>query len=387
MKRSIWYRPRRLASSVWLPWAFGLLALSALVVGAVVVGGRVDHGLVVPTAVLDAQQASTDSAAQQVRRGLNAGLQDLTQLGGGLTLAARSAELDQQLKDFLGRYRRYRAVYVLDAGRHVLSHAGGAPHPESVPGKPTQPGMTNAVRIDQTPVVVQYLPLRLHDGRAVVLAAEYDVAYVRNALDTVRPTTVWVVNSQGQVVASNSGFVAFQQLERGDLRQAGALAHDKPGVTTSGSRTAREIVAYAPVHGDGPASALSWGVVTSRSVDTIQLPQTQARNRALLFALLLGGVTLGVFGWMYLLWLRPLRQLVRQAEGIADGDVHDHIEVRRYDEVGGAECTSCTPYSRSPWECCSHSASSNNAGTTRTLRASRYACWSTAFAARARSPG
>jgi len=69
-------------------------------------------------------------------------------------------------------------------------------------------------------------------------------------------------------------------------------------------------------------------------VDTIQLPETQARNRARLFALLLGCVTVGLFGWMYLLWLRPLRQLVRQAESIADGALDTHVEVRRYDEIG-----------------------------------------------------
>jgi nitrate/nitrite-specific signal transduction histidine kinase len=75
-------------------------------------------------------------------------------------------------------------------------------------------------------------------------------------------------------------------------------------------------------------------VVTSRSVDTVQLPQTQARQQALLFALLLAVITVGVFSWLYVMLLRPLRGVLHYAERLADGHLEDRVEVRRYDEFG-----------------------------------------------------
>lgn len=331
-----WYQPRRLASSVRLPWALGAVAMLALAAVTGSLGGRIDSGVVVPTAVLDAQQASTASAAQQVRRSLNAGLDDLSQLGGSLAMAQQAGDLGGYLTDFAGRYHRYRSVYLIDANRHVVAKAGtGDPHPDAVPAKPAAAGMTSAVKIDSVPVVVQYAPVKLRDKRSLVVAGEYDVSYVRNSLDGVHPATLWVVTSQGEVVASNSGFNAFEHLDSVDLRHAAEQAHQHSGVVTAGgSRSARDILAYAPVHGDGPASGLAWGVVTARGVDTVSLPQTQARRQAMLFAILLTALVLAIFGWLLVQFLVPLRQLVREAERLADGHVTDSVEIRRYDEIG-----------------------------------------------------
>lgn len=335
MTAPLWYRPKRLASSVRLPWFLGVVSLLGLVAATAILGGKVDSGLIVPTAVLDAQQASTDSAAQQIRRSLNAGLQDLDQLSGNLGLAEKPGDLEPYLKDFAGRYKRYRSVYLLDGGRKVIARTGGEPHLDTVPDKVQEPGMTNALKIDSVPVVVQYAPVHLRDKRVATIAAEYDVSYLRSALDGVRPNTVWVVDREGQVVASTSGFTAFQKLDRDDLRRAATSAHDASGVATvGGSRTARDIVAHAPVHGEGAASALGWGVVTSRSVDTVALPQTQARRQALLFSLVLAALTVIIFSWLMVVFLRPLRELVREAERLADGDLSEPVEVRRYDEIG-----------------------------------------------------
>jgi HAMP domain-containing protein len=330
-----WYRSKRLASSVWLPWVLGVVLLLGLVAASAVLGGRVDSGLVVPSAVLDGQQASADSAAQQVRRNLNAGLQDISQLAAGMALADWAANPEPYLKDFAGRHKRYRSVYLLDARHKVIASTGGNPHPETVPDRPQQPGMTNAVKIDVVPVVVQYAPVRLRDKQVVTLVTEYDLSHLRTALSEVRPGTAWVVTTAGEVVASTSGFTAFQRLDSHDLRRAAEAAHEGSGVVaTGGSRSASDIVAHAPVHGDGPASGLGWGVVTSRSVDSVALPRTNARQHALLFSLVLGALTTTIFGWLLFMFLRPLRELVRQAERLASGDLSEPVEVRRYDEIG-----------------------------------------------------
>ncbi|KOU52289.1 HAMP domain-containing protein [Streptomyces sp. WM6378] len=325
-------RTRRLASSVWLPWTCGLLALLTVAGTVLAAGGRFERGVTVPTAVLDGQQAVTTGAAQHVRRALRAAELDLAQLAEGLTLGSEPAKFDSQVKHFNKRYGRYRSVYVLDAQRRVLAHAGAAAHPDQVPERPANAGSSEAVRIDKVPVVVQYAPFSYGNNDRAIAVAEYDLAKLRNAFDAVQPATAWVVDTKGEVLASTAGFTAFQPLAREELRRAART--DRPVVSMGdGSADAREIVAGAPI-GGGKHPGPSWSVVTARSVNTVLLPETRARDQALLLAQVLAVVTLGLFGWLYVMWLRPLRRLVRDAERVADGDLRDVVEVRRYDELG-----------------------------------------------------
>ncbi|MFD7164288.1 HAMP domain-containing protein [Streptomyces violascens] len=326
-------RPRRLASSVWVPWTCGLLALLTVAGTVLAAGGRFERGVTVPTAVLDSQQAVTTGAAQQVRRSLRAGELDLAQLADGLTLGSDPAKFDSQVKHFNKRYGRYRSVYILDAQRRVLAHAGAAAHPDRVPERPENAGSSDAVRVDQVPVVVQYVPFSYGSNDRAIVVAEYDLAKLRHAFDAAQPATAWVVDTKGEVLASTAGFTAFERLAREELRRAAQT--DKPVVSLGdGSADAREIVAAAPVNVGGKNPGPSWRVVTARSVHTVLLPETRARDQALLLAQVLAVVTLGLFGWLYVMWLRPLRRLVRDAERVADGDLHDIVEVRRYDELG-----------------------------------------------------
>jgi methyl-accepting chemotaxis protein len=66
----------------------------------------------------------------------------------------------------------------------------------------------------------------------------------------------------------------------------------------------------------------------------VALPQTQAREQALLFGLLLLVLSLGVFGWLYAMVLRPLQRVRLEAERLASGDLQAPVEIRRYDEIG-----------------------------------------------------
>ncbi|MFI8280898.1 HAMP domain-containing protein [Streptomyces sp. NPDC085929] len=298
------------------------------------IGGRVEQGATVPTAVLDSQLGVTAGAAQHVRRSLHAGELNLAQLASELARTTDPSTFSDQVKDFRDRYqRRYRSVFVLDSGRHVLARAGSEPHPGHVPDNPLRAGTTEAVGIDKMPVVLQYAPFALGDGGAIAVA-EYDLANLRYVLDALLPATAWVVNAKGEVLASTAGFTAFQQLGREEVRRAAQTASDQPGVSLGGSFEEREIVASAPVRGSAKLRGPTWRVVTARSVDTIVLPQTQARDQALLVALAVATVTVGVFGWLYVMWLRPLRRLVYDAERIADRDLRSGVEVRRYDELG-----------------------------------------------------
>lgn len=327
-------RARRLASSLWLPWAAGVLALLTIAGAALAVGGRVQGGVTVPTAVLDSQQQVTVGAAQHVRRAVRASELDLGQLAAGLSLAADTSHFDGQLKDFRKRYGRYQAVYVLDTNRQPVARAGGQPHPERVPERPTGAGSSDALAVDRLPVVIQHAPFTYSDGKRAVVVAEFDLASLKHAFDAVLPATAWVVDARSEVLASTSGFTAFQKLGRAELRRAAAA--DRPAVSLAGggSVDAREIVASAPVRDGGRTPGPSWRVVTARSVNTVLLPETQARDQAKLAALAVAAVAVAVFGWLYVMWLRPLRRLVGDAERIADGELRAGVEVRRHDELG-----------------------------------------------------
>ncbi|MFJ8313458.1 MULTISPECIES: HAMP domain-containing protein [unclassified Streptomyces] len=327
-------RARRLASSVWLPWAAGVLALLTIAGAALAVGGRVQGGVTVPAAVLDSQQQVTVGAAQHVRRAIRAGELDLSQLAAGLSLATDTARFDGQLKDFRKRYGRYRAVYVLDADRRVVAQVGGRPHPERVPDRPVRAGSTDALAVDRLPVVVQHAPFTYGNGSRAIAVAEFDLTNLKHAFDAVLPATAWVVDAKGEVIASTAGFTVFQKLERAELRSA--AGSDRPAVSLAGggSVDAREIVAAAPVRDGGKTPGPSWRVVTARSVNTVLLPETQARDQAKLAALAVAVVAVAVFGWLYVMWLRPLRRLVGDAERIADGELRTGVEVRRHDELG-----------------------------------------------------
>lgn len=45
-------------------------------------------------------------------------------------------------------------------------------------------------------------------------------------------------------------------------------------------------------------------------------------------------ITLVIFGWIYIVILRPIARLQREAERLAFGDLSKSVEVVRYDEIG-----------------------------------------------------
>jgi HAMP domain-containing protein len=312
-----------------------VLALLSIAAATTLVGGRVTSGITVPPTILDLQKSAATAAAQQIRGTLVAGLQDLKQLA--TTLAAvDDPGLTAGLKAFNQRYQRYRSVFIVDESAAVIALSGTAPHADRVPKAPKQAAMTDAVDIDHRAVVLQYAPFTRAVGRPAVVVAEYDLERLKYALDSVSPSAAWVVNSKGQVIASTDGFVAFGQLPRGQLKQAAIAATGEPKVSVHrGDIDAGEIVAHAPVRGaEKSSTAPKWGLVTARGVNTIVLPQTQARDQALLLGLALTVVTVSVFAWMFLVWLRPLRRLVADSRRVAQGDLATPVQIRRHDEIG-----------------------------------------------------
>ncbi|NUP42577.1 MAG: HAMP domain-containing protein, partial [Streptomyces sp.] len=144
------------------------------------------------------------------------------------------------------------------------------------------------------------------------------------------------VDSAHRVIASNKGFVAFGRVSDGRLRER--LKADR---TAGGSAELLlgwrdpAVAAVAPFNGKlGVAGALGWKVASIRPVFWIGLPEYEAQRRIMLVGLL--GVTTGALclGWLYLVVVRPLREVARGAEELAAGDRTTVLYPRHHDEVG-----------------------------------------------------
>ena len=336
-------RTYRLASSVRLPWIVGLVLFLLIALAAALLIGRRNDEVQVPQAILDNQEVITQSAAQSVRRSANEGVDDLAAFSS--TLAPidpnRVTSLAGPLEGAARIHSRYLGLYTIDEQGEVVSAAGkGRPVPD--PLRFVDPfaeaGMGNAAKVEGSPlpIILQYAPLPRQGGQARAVIGEYDPSFFRFPLSVADPGEAWLVTGGGRVIGSRGGFTAFQELPRRPLREAAARAAQGESGTTvvPGSLGRQEIVAFAPVSGIGPAGELGWSVVTARSVDSISLPETNARRQGIIVAIVIALTTAVVFGWFWIFVLRPLFRLQSEAERIAYGDLSRNVEVIRYDEIG-----------------------------------------------------
>lgn len=358
-------RAYRLANSIRLPWAVGLvILLLAAVATATLVGQTGDRPLSVPRALLDAQEGVTVATAQSVRRSLNEGVTDLEEFGVVVPAAAVQSESQARSKgqrvrggreasrepapnpdqfgaavrSFAAIHGRYRSVYVRDRSGALIARTGDAPVPAAASPAGAQPAMQDASPEgrQRTPLVLQQAPLARGGALAGTVFARYDTTFLRFPLDVASPGNAWVVNQVGQVVGSLGDRPRMVLLPRGELRDAAlrGAAGQVGARSVGGTLERQEIIAWAPVSGFGPAGKPRWAVVTDRSLTSFSLPQTDARRQGLLAGVVVGALTLSVFGWMYIIILRPVAQLQRDAERLAFGDLSRSIQVIRYDELG-----------------------------------------------------
>ncbi len=322
---------------MWLPWCVGL-ALLLLLAGVVLTfGGRIETGRRIPTSITDAQRSLTSSTAQQVRKGVNEGVYDLQQFADTLSVMGEvdTDALPEALTRLQEVHGRYLSLFVLDEAGDVVATAGGDPVPELLPGAVEAPGMLDALLVGETEVILQFAPLEGPRGAPWVVAGTYDPRFLTFPLETVAPAPAWIVNERGEVIASTAAFAPFQRLDRKVLRTAARNAGASAGVDVgAGTVEAREVVAWAPVSGLGPAGGHGWGVVTARSLSTISLPETHARRQAIAAGLVLLLLTIAIFAWLYAVVLRPLRALGGEVERLAYGDLRAPVEIRREDEIG-----------------------------------------------------
>ncbi len=94
------------------------------------------------------------------------------------------------------------------------------------------------------------------------------------------------------------------------------------------------LISWTPVAGNGPAGELSWALVSARPVSRLALAPFQLQREALMLTAVTGTATVLIFGWLYILVVRPWRQAARAAKRLANGDLKRELYPERLDEIG-----------------------------------------------------
>ncbi|MFE4538778.1 HAMP domain-containing protein [Streptomyces scopuliridis] len=298
---------------------------------------RAGDTIVVPQQLVNDQRDRTDTLTDRVRRALNEGHADLLSVATLIGDQTSPADTATVLERTMTEHPRYRSLYVLAADGSIVAKAGETPqHPG---GKREDNAPIAVLGTDsKEPQVAGYAGLPGRDGAFVV--GEFRVDFLNSLLKRPGLGQVRIVDAERRTVGSNTGYRAFQKLPSSRLdslveatgqkvglspRPSGVLFRDGDGI---------QIAAAAPFVGGGAAKSLGWTVVSWQPASALAIPEYSAQNRTVLAGLL--GVTAAAacLGWLHIVVVRPLRELARQAETLADGDRRTVLYPRHHDEVG-----------------------------------------------------
>jgi len=84
----------------------------------------------------------------------------------------------------------------------------------------------------------------------------------------------------------------------------------------------------------GASGALGWKVVAEQPVTDLALPGNELRRNAMVAALVTALLALLLFGWQYLLLIRPLRRVAAAADEIVAGRYKSVIYPQNQDQIG-----------------------------------------------------
>ncbi|WP_406087903.1 HAMP domain-containing protein [Streptomyces virginiae] len=302
---------------------------------------RAGDSVAVPRSIVDDQRERTDTLADRVRRALNEGHADLTSVASVISDRNSPGELTELLERTRNQHGRYASLYVLGADGTVLARTGGTPHHPAGQGPSKQP--VTLVDSGNRPVITEYAEAPGLAGAAVV--GELRIDFLNALLKRPGLGEVRVVDAEHRVIGGNNGYLAFASLSDPALDALVKAANEKSGAndkTGKGphaqSALLREggvaVAAAAPMTGGGAAQPLDWTVVTRRPAKGLEIPAYTVQNRTVLAGLL--GLTgaAACLGWMHIIVVRPLRDLARRAEALADGDRRTVVYPTHHDEVG-----------------------------------------------------
>jgi methyl-accepting chemotaxis protein len=316
--------------------AFALLAWPASML--LTLGSTVPHpAAVVPRLISDDQRQRTETTADRVRRGINDGYADLARLATVID-TSRPAQARRVLDTSMEQHGRYRSLYVVDGTGRILARAGGEPRTPNKARVRTGVRQTNTSGTEPVLAAVAAHPVKGAPVKAErhYVVGEFKVQYLTGILDRPGLGSVWLVDSAHRVIASNQGFVAFGRVSDSRLRaQLKAVRTTKGSAELLLGRRDPAVAAVAPFNEKrGVAGELGWTVASIKPVFWMGLPEYEAQRRVMLVGLL--GLTTGALclGWLYLVVVRPLREVAQGAEALAAGDRRTVLFPRYHDELG-----------------------------------------------------
>ncbi|MGW7824987.1 HAMP domain-containing protein [Streptomyces puniciscabiei] len=319
-----------------------VLVVACWAVPMIFLVNRADTATAVPTAVLAAQQARTELAANRIRQSLDQSYTDLSEVAAGLPGLSRAAQT-KVLRRTLADHKQYRSLYLLNRSGGITLRMGDTPL-RTLVHVPDGGGITTVNTSGRIPAIAAYAQVRAVKGKAlaagVVLFGEIDVKALNSILPRPKLGSVWVTDDNNKVLAASVGYRAFQSLPDSGLTRLVRAAQGAPG--TAGTATSAALRtssgpsadAAAPLAQSGPTARLGWHVVTTEPAAALQVPAVQAEQRTMLAGIL--GLTLGTacLGWLHVVVIRPLRAVAVLVERLAGGDRRTVLHPVNHDEVG-----------------------------------------------------
>ncbi|MFJ3518683.1 MULTISPECIES: cache and HAMP domain-containing protein [unclassified Streptomyces] len=327
-------RGRRGGARVLLALCGVLLLAWCVPLGLLV--NRAGADVVVPQQLVNDQRERTDTLNDRIRRALNEGQADLLSVASLMADDTTPQHMTSVLEHTAREHLRYASLYVLDSTGKVLAQAGGTPQAAGGKGPRKEPIALHDG--GKEPVVIATAQVPGRDGTAVV--GEFRIDFLNSLLRRPGLGEIRVVDSQHRIIASNSGYRAFEKLddERLDALVAGSALKvgmsPRPGSILYRSGGDHVIAAAAPFVGGGAAKPMDWTVVSWQSAKGLAIHEYSLQNRTVLAGLLGLAVGAACLGWLQIIVVAPLRELARRAEALADGDRRTVLYPRHHDEVG-----------------------------------------------------
>ncbi|TDV56581.1 cache domain-containing protein [Actinophytocola oryzae] len=316
-------KPRRKGMGTVVALGLTTGAVFAWSVGVLLTVGSGE--VAVPDAVVASARNQTTAATEALRRSLNDGLADLTSFA-ALT-GDDGTDVRSRLDGLFAGQSRYRGVYVIDQDGQVTASVGRPPLRAAEP-LPAQPGILLRQGTAPVPVLFAYAPLP--KGRTLV--GEFDLDHIGRLLARA-PGSVQLVDNGLRTIASTGGFIAFADLGA-ELRDSAIEAgKGDPVARTQEGTGSRAVVVSARLRG-GVSGKLGWTVVAEQPVTDLALPDNELRRNAMVAALVAALLALLLFGWQYLLVIRPLRRVAEAADEIVAGRHGSVIYPQHQDQIG-----------------------------------------------------
>jgi hypothetical protein len=301
----------------------------------------------VPQQLVADQQTRTVAAAERMRQSLAAGYQDVAGVAAVLDSTATPDRAQRLLSTALEQHSRYRTLYLVARNGTVLTSVGK--QPRQTPGRLTGKGGLVQVNTDgkipvldvwapvpkARPTIPGQQPVDLGPFTPVAVVGEFDISVLDTTLDHPGMGNVWLVDDRQKVVASRSGYLAYQNLPTDRLAQLAQSASQTPQSRLVPDGADQDLIAAAPLGVlAGVSTQFDWQVVSSQPSSWLDLGAYRTQRLTMLAGLLGLTAGLGCLGWLHVIVVRPLRSLAVSAEKLAAGDRRTVLYPVHHDEVG-----------------------------------------------------